>query len=217
MHIDPTHIYAVATGDIVGSTTLSTTDRPKLREVMRQAGDRIVELWPEDLPVAAALFAGDRWQIFTPHPGSLLRIAVYYRAALIASDLGIDTRMAIGIGTVDYIPEANIVEGEGPAFRRSGRTLDGMGKGGAMVVRAGDDPREPAWNGALRLLDALIRHQWTPSRARAVTGATRGLTQEQIGHLWAPSITQQSVADHLAEAEWKAIDDLLATWSRDWQ
>lgn len=215
MNILPDHIYAVATGDIVGSTTLDKGDRERLRDVMRQAGDTLRQLWPDTIPLPVALFAGDRWQFLTTTPAAILRPAIHYRAALIASELKVDTRISFGVGTVDYIPDSNLPEGEGPAFRRSGRPLDTMGKLG-LLLSAGDDRRASGWNAALRMLDAVIRHQWTPARARAVTGANLALSQEQVGQLWSPPITQQSVADHLAAAEWKAIDDVLIAFETDW-
>jgi hypothetical protein len=47
---------------------------------------------------------------------------------------------------------------------------------------------------------------WSGKQARALTGAFQGLTQERIGALWNPTITQQSVNRHLQRAGWFAVE-----------
>jgi len=57
----------------------------------------------------------------------------------------------------------------------------------------------------VHLIDALAMN-WSDKQALAITGALQGLKQEQIGSLWKPPITQQSVNRHLQRAGWFAIE-----------
>jgi hypothetical protein len=58
----------------------------------------------------------------------------------------------------------------------------------------------------VRLVDAIAT-RWTDKQALAVSGALRGMKQEEIAEkLWEERITQQAVAQHLSRAGWEAVE-----------
>jgi hypothetical protein len=58
----------------------------------------------------------------------------------------------------------------------------------------------------VRLIDAIAT-RWTDKQALAISGALRGMKQEEIAEkLWEKRITQQAVAQHLSRAGWDAVE-----------
>ena len=109
-----------------------------------------------------------------------------------------DTRMAVGVGRISFVPGERVSEGEGPAFRLSGRALEEMPAFCFTGFRMGETGgMEPALlDSAVVLLDA-VAYGWTQKQALAVFGALRGWTQKRSGSLWDPPISQQSGGDFL--------------------
>lgn len=92
--------YAVLTDDIVGSSKLKESGRIRLHQLMKQ--------------------------------GSAERMGLLYRALIrvrMKSKL-IDTRLAIALGTIDFLPDQCVSSGDGEAFRRPGVSLENMSKSG---------------------------------------------------------------------------------------
>lgn len=68
------------------------------------------------------------------------------------------------------------------------------------------DETERAFDVIVRLIDALAT-RWTDKQALAISGALRGMKQEEIAEkLWERRITQQAVAQHLSRAGWDALE-----------
>lgn len=214
---DPTRRYwCVLTGDIVGSTGLQKATRRRLHETMRKAGKALQRvLGPEAMPRPVDIFGGDGWQALLWHPKDGLRSALLYRSLIIAGvkpdarrDV-VDTRCVVARAPIDFVPGGDVSEGEGEAFRLSGRTLQKLGASGSdrrlVFVNAGQSQLGD-WDTAFRLLDELVKG-WTALQARAVAGALSGLTQEQIALQWVDGtqIRQASVAGHLDAAHWDAV------------
>lgn len=206
----------ILTGDVVGSTTLDDAARGRLHGVMRDAagviGLELAGLAPLDL----GIFRGDGWQLLILDPARALWAALYFRAHLRAevepeSRDPVDTRIAIGVGKAESIP-ARVIEGDGEAFRLSGRALEAMG-GRRLVYAAPEGSALNDWDVACRLLDELAMG-WTARQARAVRGALLDRTQKDIGTLWSPAISQPAVAGHLAAAHWDAIAFTLEAYRR---
>ncbi len=69
-----------------------------------------------------------------------------------------------------------------------------------------DDETAGTFDIIVRLIDAIAT-RWTDKQALAVSGALRGLKQEEIAEkLWKKRITQQAVAQHLSRAGWDALE-----------
>lgn len=204
----PGDTVCVVTGDVVDSTQLSPEARRRLLAEFKNGSAAVAALLGPALPLPVDIYGGDSWQMVVAQPALALRAALLFRAHLRAtvtpdSRDPVDTRMALGLGTIDLVPTARVSEGEGTAFQRSGRALAELGDR-RMSFTAGGDASLEDWDVTLRLLDELVR-VWTAKQARAMTGALRGWSQDEITALWSPKITQPSVANHLRAARAEAV------------
>ncbi len=206
-------IYAVLTGDIVGSSKLERQDREKLLGVMHKASQEIRAFWSDAVPMDIDIFRGDSWQMLIEKPEHALEIAVYFRAYLKSTmqNRKLDSRIVIATGTVDFIGN-RVSESDGQAFRDSGKALEKMPR--AVYFRYISDQNQASlMDAAFRLLDAIIKG-WTAKQALAVTGALQGLTQEKIAKLWNPPISQPAVLKHLDSSGWFAIETVFKSWKQ---
>jgi hypothetical protein len=211
MDITPGKLYAVITGDIVASSKFPETVRFKLHNVMVDGGEVLRRIFPLAVPWNLEIFRGDSWQLVVSDPSISLRIALFYRAFLRAhlEHCKVDSRLAIAVGTIDFIPSNRISAGDGQAFQKSGHLLEKMPKNSRMIF--GITGRENtdihlALEIVVLLLDTLIM-KWTARQAQAVAAILQGWTQEKIAaHFQPKPITQQAVAQHLERAEWSAIE-----------
>jgi hypothetical protein len=210
----------VLTGDVVGSTQLSAEARARLHRVMRKTGALVWRaLGRTVMPLSADIFGGDSWQLLLTQPGAALRAALLYRAVLVGTmnTKGLDTRVVIAVGTVDFVPRRKVSEGEGEAFRASGRLLaEKEGRSRRMRFAAPGAPDAAVWDLVVQWMDTAIVSSWTPSRALAVSGAVRGWTQERISSVWRPPISQPAVGKHLRGAEWPMISTTLDAFRDRW-
>ena len=112
----------------------------------------------------------------------------------------VDTRISLGVGTIQFIPGDRVSQGDGDAYRLSGQGLDDMPRQTYLSARIGEQP-EPLLDALMVATDAITR-RWSARQAQAVVGSLTGLTQESIAAGWKPdAITQQAVAQHLPVAD----------------
>lgn len=203
--------YAVVTGDIIASTRLLLGERKKLYEVMKESSIEVEKVYNKSIPLPAQIFSGDSWQILISEPWNSLRIALFYRALLRAKmeTHRINTRMAIAIGEVDFVPKDRVSEGYGQAYSLSGRTLSSIPKSSNMQFVYPKIQEAHILNIIVQLIDT-ISSKWSDKQALAVTGALQQWTQEKIGaSLWEKNISQQAVAQHLSRAGWYSVEQGL--------
>jgi len=205
---------AVLTGDFVGFSGYGENTRREILTALHQAAAQIQQLYPQVLPYDIGLFRGDSWQLVLLQPALALRTALHIRCSLkmsIASK-DTDTRIAIAIGAVDYLPDGEIETGDGEVFRASGYLLEALPRQTRLGCRwpaVSSTPLEPVLDAMIRLLDSII-NQWTVRQSRAVAGALQGWRQVDIAQAWEPSaISQQAVAQHLDSASWSVIANAL--------
>ncbi|MGL4513659.1 MAG: hypothetical protein ACRCT8_11270 [Lacipirellulaceae bacterium] len=208
--------YAVLTGDVVGSSELAADDRKKLPSLLREVERGLGRLLGDGLAAPMAVFGGDSWQVLLARPSDALRAALFVRASLQGSELGIDTRVAVAVGTIDFVPDGRIEEADGEAFRLSGRLLkEGLGKRRRLGFTAADPARAERWDLVFALVDGLVRAAWTPKRARAITGALLGETEAQIADAEEPPTTRQAVHKRLELADWGLLEAAVEGYSAD--
>lgn len=205
---------AVITGDVVGSARFTGPDRARLHEALRRAADDLIDAFHEFVPYPIAFFRGDSWQFLVSQPSKAIRVGLYYRSSTqsLLDSPHYDARMAIGVGTISFLPGSDVSSGDGEAFRRSGEALNDLGRDRRMAF-VGPPSLPPVTRDAIDAIVGLIdsiASQWTSRQASAVAGALRGWTQQQIGdRRFDPAITQQGVAQHLDRAAWDAIEAAL--------
>lgn len=224
MEIDPKKYWGVITGDFIGFSDLDVSVRRRMPQVMVDAGKDLCRALGPIMPWDADVFRGDGWQVLVADPAGVLRAALFFRAYIIAAagDDGVDTRMAIGIGPVDYVPDGNIAAGDGGAYRASGNLLEKMDSSRHGRLRLGfANPLDALTALGLpdeALMDALVRvagalaDRWRSRRARAVVGALKGWPQARIAESWPTRISRQAVGKHLEHAGWHAIAHAVAVF-----
>ncbi len=212
MKIQRGKLYAVITGDIVASSRFSENDRKKLYHVMKDGGDTLCRVFGKAVvPMEVDIFRGDSWQLLITDPVKSLRVGLFYRAFLRVrmQNNKADTRMAIAVGTIDFIPGERVSDGDGEAYRKSGSALEKMSKSSLICfVLAGEksEGRQNAIEAVVQLLDVLAMN-WTEKQAQAIIGALQGWTQQEIAtSWWNKPISQQAVGQHLDRAGWRAVD-----------
>lgn len=211
MRISKTRDYAILTGDIVASSRLSPSDRREVPTAISRSSTALRRVFKNYVPVPVTLSRGDSWQMLVTDTNQALRIGLFFRASLRGGPKspGLDTRMAIAVGRIDFIPGDRIAEGDGPAYRLSGSALESMHKRENMHLVFPSHPAEKALSTVVCLLDGIVS-RWSDKRARAVCGALRGWSQEKIAtRSWDEPISQQAVAQLLDRAGWNYIERAL--------
>lgn len=212
MEVDSQSLYAVITGDVVNSSVLAPEKRERLPGVLRDSYDELRASFPGQLPLPLSIFRGDGWQMVLPAAGKALTVALSFRSRFLfraarsrQKQKPYDLRLAIGIGGIDFIPDEATHEGDGGAFRCSGRALEEMRAPHRMAFAFPGNPREEILAVVVELMDALFMG-WTPGQACAVAGSLEGLTQQQIGERWpGGAVRQQTVARHLERASFATV------------
>ena len=201
---------AVITGDFIDSSKLAPIDWDRLHTVMKDSSRLLHESFTAIVPLEVDIFRGDSWQLLVLDPAKALRLSLFYRATIRAKmeSPNLDTRMAIAVGNIDSIPKTRVSEGHGEAYLLSGEALDSLNRSKAanMCFAHRNDETAGTFDIIVRLIDAIAT-RWTDKQALAVSGALRGLKQEEIAEkLWEKRITQQAVAQHLSRAGWDALE-----------
>jgi len=202
--------YAVITGDIVDSSKLPKAQRQALPAFIAKASRETCKAFPKLVPLAADVFRGDGWQLLVTDIVQSLRVGLFFRACLRTAaerGRGLDTRMAIGLGRVDFVRE-RVSQGDGDAYRLSGRELEAMPRRQYLRLVLPVEKKVEALTVIVRLIDVLARG-WTGKQALAIRGALRGWTQEKIAKEWPEAISQQAVTKHLDGAQWSALEEAL--------
>jgi hypothetical protein len=215
MRIEKGKLYAVITGDIVNSSKLPSEQRQRLHRIMKEGSKALRKTFEESVPLDVDIFRGDSWQLLVADPPKSLRIGLFYRAYLRAwmETCRLDTRMAIAVGTIDFVPDDRVSRGDGQAYQYSGSGLEEMTKASNLCFRFPERQIEESLDVLVHLLDVLAMN-WSDKQALAITGALQGLKQEKIGSLWKPPITQQSVNRHLQRAGWFAVEKAIGFFGK---
>lgn len=214
-------LHAVVTGDIIGSSDLSTGERRHLPEQLRTAYATVRETAPDALPYDLAITGGDGWQCYVGDPTQVLPRILHFWTHLRAG--GLRSRFAVAVDTVDFISDENLNESDGAAFRQSGRALDTLDEdhwATCVLPEGASNTSSLAVDGMFELVDLLL-HEWTGAQARAVAGMLRGIgtetsvTQQAVADEWSPDpITRQSVNRHLQRARWSRLEHVVSLFSQ---
>jgi hypothetical protein len=192
---------------VISSSRIKSDRENPILGWIQGAESTIRQGFPQSLYARVDIFRGDSWQLVLKQPSQCLRIALLFRTIL-QSTAGIDTRIAIGIGPVDFLPQDNISTGTGTAFTLSGKGLQRIQDTVRMSIDLPQGPEEGhegALNTVLNLID-LQAQRWTRKQAQAVSGALLDKTQQQIADCWTPEpVSQQAISQHLDSAGWTQI------------
>ena len=198
MKNSPGKIYAVITGDFIGFSDLPAQVRQSMYFILKKCGAALSEAFPGIMPYEVDVFRGDGWQILLTDAVFSLRAALYFRACIKAHapDKNVDSRLAIGIGPIDYVPDNRVSAGDGPAFRLSGKMLEQMTspKSGTMRCAMNDCDEAILLDGIVRMTGAFADF-WTARQSLAIIGALQGWPHKQITGLWEDPISPRLLAN----------------------
>jgi hypothetical protein len=208
---------AVLTGDIIRSSKMQPNQRVALYNTFASLSALLMRSYPGNVTYAISNFRGDGWQLVCQQPEESLEVGIFIRSYLRFSfkEEKLDTRFAIGIGRIHFIPRENVSAGDGEAFTLSGTMLDSLGtERMAVVFPKSDGLLQPAVDGMTALLDFIVS-RWSPGQAQAVFLALHGYKQDEIAAQWMPApITQASVSAILKAAGWSRVKKSLASFEK---
>jgi len=210
MSLSPDNDRAVLTGDIVNSSKLLPRERQALFEAFPILSAMLRERYPHAVHYNISNFRGDGWQLIVNQPAKSLEVSLYIRTYLrfAVSERKLDSRIAIGIGEVEFIPENNVSAGYGSAYTASGHLLETLSGSQRMALGFAAPEDSLAHNAAVilvELVDTLVT-SWRASQCQAVYWALQGLTQTQIAQRWHPApIRQPSVSNNISRSAWPTI------------
>ena len=201
---------AVLTGDIVSSSKINSDKRSLLFDALRKISEELHNKYPQDVSYPIANFRGDSWQLIVENPAKSLEICIYIRSFIkfTFKDMNLDSRIAVGIGSIIFLPESNnISSGDGPAFRTSGHLLDSLKSDRMAIGIAGMENDELNLNlSQIYLATDQNICSWNASQCQAIYWKLQNYTQTQISQKWLPeSITQPAVSKMLASAGWGKV------------
>ncbi len=208
MRIQRKRDYAIVTGDVVGSSRLTKDARKRLHAALATSARKTAKAFKDAVPVPVDLFRGDSWQMLVRDPVQALRIGLFLRATLRASsrDRKFDTRFVLAVGRIDFLPGESVSEGDGEAYRLSGKGLEELPRRERMRLEYPGHADEAALATVVHLMDGFVS-RWSDRQALAACGALRGWNQETIARRnWTDPISQQAVAQHLRGASWAHVE-----------
>ena len=202
------------TGDIIDSTRLSQAGLERVRQLLQQAAEAFCASYGGTVEARLDFYRGDAWQLLLTEQRLALRLSLYLRARLRA-ELEADTRVAVGLGTVEAIDRDRLSRSTGEAFTLSGRALDAMT--GYFDMTAALPPRAGVlgdWLPAVFHLCSDMVRGWTRRQAEisAVALLMPDATHEQIAGTLRPKVTKQTVTASLSGANWRALQEALTTF-----
>jgi predicted DNA-binding protein (UPF0251 family) len=210
-------LYAVITGDIVGSSKLTIKQRVHFLEVLKSSFTMIKKIFPGIMRSPFEIYRGDGFQGVLSQPEKALPAAIVIRINLRKvfeaqrRRKSLDARIAIGIGSIDFLPDGRSAEGDGEAFQLSGPVLDEMKGDRRLIIRTPQESIHEELDTECALLDPLI-NKWSNEQAQAILCQIRGLTQEKAAKEL--HISQPAVQLRLKEAGGWAIEVLLKRYSQ---
>lgn len=155
-------LQAVFTGDLIGSRDASSEAIGTAMKSLKNAAQDIGRA--DDFDPHFTRNRGDGWQILLPDPRLILRAYLGLTARLRAADTGLATRIAIGLGPVDFEGTTNLSDAAGPAFVTSGDLLETLDTETAAI----GGPGVTDWQRGIIALADWIAGGWTAQQAEAV-------------------------------------------------
>lgn len=206
-------MVAILTGDIVGSSKMDAEQRLILYKTFPLLSNLLKEKFPDDFKLNISNFRGDGWQAVVNTPQKAFEISLFIRTFIRYKFQAekLDTRIAIGIGPVQFIPEDNVSAGDGPAYLLSGHLLESLSQNrmGIALFSSRDNLIRQSLENLVALLDLIIS-TWGHGQSQAVFLAMQGLTQAEIAKNWWPnSISQPSISKGLKTAGWEQVKNCL--------
>lgn len=189
---------AIITGDIVDSTKMTKAERTSMLQLLQSLPEWLSPLCKTNIEI----FRGDSFQLKVSEPTKALQIALAIRAIIRANkfkdnNAQWDTRIAIGIGTLDFETDS-LSTSDGEAYRLSGRGLDLIGRARLYIETPWEEVNKELKVSTLFADDIVTR--WTPSQSRIMfEKLVKNNSQEEIGNTL--GVSRQMVSKTLKVAK----------------
>lgn len=193
----------VLTGDLVGSTELTSTALDSALKTLEKLADDLSGWQTPHHDTRLTLSRGDGWQLVLHDAALGLRAALYLQSGLMSHHNGLQSKIAMANGAGTLPDKGGLNAANGPAFTASGRALDTL-KGALMVHAAGG-----AMGAAVRLADHIAQG-WTEAQARAVHVMLWPQSRTQAEAAQIIGISRQAVGQALHGAGFAALEQALA-------
>lgn len=205
--MDPQSDHAVLTGDIIESSKLEKSHRKKLPHILEDIFTAVYEISEIKSGPGFQIFRGDSFQGVFNIPDVSLDAALLIRSMLrvrTEREFGktMDCRIAVGIGDIDFMPDSG-GDGDGEAFRLSGRHLDSFKKDRSLGIVTADTGTNSELEAECLLTEVIIS-KWTANQAEVIPMLISGKTQLEIASEL--DIAQSSVSYRVRDAGWRGID-----------
>ncbi|ETA69351.1 MULTISPECIES: SatD family protein [Methanolobus] len=214
---DNRELYAVITGDLISSSDMNYSDREVLLSIMHDTFSFINNQFHPagELSFPFEISRGDSFQTLlrTPEDALLASVLLFLKLGFFSKiNQKIASRISIGIGSVEYIPESGSVgEADGQAFRLSGKTLDSMKEQEKHLLIS---TASPALNLMLESQCAFFDNmaaRWTDIQKEILFEKLGGLTQDEIASKLGKS--QSTVSQSLKAAGFDALKKFLDNYA----
>lgn len=192
-------IYAVITGDVVGSTLIKDDYRDILYNISFDIREFV------DSGYRFEIYRGDSFQAITSNIQKSLITSLLLRAGFRSHapenkpDNSWDIRLAIGLGKINqnYDEEVSLGSMNGEAFQLSGRAIDDMKEEKERLrIVTSNDQLNTFFKSILPLLDDMVGG-WSYAQSRAV-----------YTHLLRPTLTQSEIGKEIRTSQ-RSVSKIL--------
>lgn len=213
-------LTAIITGDIVSSRKIESEKRERLYADLDDFLASMVGKWI----VHYETYRGDSLQCEVISVGDSLRAALIIRTFVMAylpkadEKLSLknkkisrgyfnnefDIRLAVGIGTVDFIKGKKIATSDGEAFQLSGESLDNLkDENQRLICKTNNELLNKDLDAVIILIDALAQ-KWTQNQAEVILNKLNNKKDEEIATELGISIS--AINQRKKTAQWQAIE-----------
>jgi hypothetical protein len=196
-------LVAVLTGDLIASQRAGPEVVERAMQCLKSSANDLSKILRVDTRFTR--FRGDGWQIMLGNAGHALRACLIILADLRASGIGIETRIAAGIGKMDNPGTTDLSDAAGEAFLASGRGLDLLTRQRRLTI-AGGQFQDHLWQAAIFDLVDWISNNWTRPQANAAALALRPDWRTHQDLAKRIGISRQAMQSRLASGGFAALD-----------
>lgn len=186
-------IYTVVTGDVRESSVDFGKRQELLLRKIHDIYNFVKDYFPDHLPYDIDIFRGDSFQFFIADYEKSIKIVISF--ILYAKYKGINTKIGLGIGRIDYLSKSKISESNGEAFLLSGTALENLKKDSYIDIELSDKFKAKHAKAYMNLLDIYLE-SLSAKNAISIFGKLVDLTQKEIVTLRGDKITRQSISKH---------------------
>jgi len=192
-------MVAIITGDVINSEKV---DSEKWLSVLKGYFNTFGES-----PADWAIYRGDEFQLRIRNVEEAFITAIQIKAKL-KQFKDLDVRLSIGFGD-EIIGNRNILESNGTAFIRSGRTFDDLRKNKTtMLVNTGNQEIDQEFNLYIKLALTGFMDKWSIASAEIVSLNLENMyiSQEEIAKM--AGMAQAAISQRLKRANFEVLMDL---------